>query len=63
MDSHTSSEVPKQTNKNTGTGPGVDSIPTPKHPLSPTAKLEDLVGALMNGDPDSREQDESPEEH
>ncbi|MBU5674697.1 hypothetical protein [Paenibacillus brevis] len=63
MDSHVSSKVSKQSKKDAEMGPGVDPIPTPKHPLSPTAKLEDVVDVLMNGDADSREQDKSLEEH
>ncbi|GIO40089.1 hypothetical protein J41TS12_49500 [Paenibacillus antibioticophila] len=63
MDSHASSEFPKQSKKETELGPGVDPIPTPKQPLSSTAKLEDLVGALMNGDTHSQQPVESSEKN
>ncbi|WP_044479229.1 hypothetical protein [Paenibacillus antibioticophila] len=55
MDSHASSKPSKQSKKETELGPGVDSIPTPKQPLSSTDGLEDIVGALMNGDADSQQ--------
>lgn len=42
-----------------GNGPGVDRIPLPEEPLSPTDKLEDVVSALLEGEPELEDKDES----
>lgn len=59
MENRNNSNEFNRSDEGLGHGPGVDRIPIPEEPLSSTEKLEDVVSALLEGEPELEDEDES----